>query len=119
MTVITAKPNRVLSVALITLGLTAAVVVISSSNAAGLVDSCAVKNLSTGSSASADFQSVVDAASSGDTIEVQGVCTGSFTIDKSLSLVGASTAADPKPTLQGPGSTEYSRSGRATDLRPL
>ncbi|MFD7320764.1 hypothetical protein ACFV9D_06680 [Streptomyces sp. NPDC059875] len=40
-----------------------------------------------------DLQQAIDDADPGETLRVQGVCTGSFTIDKNLTLTGAAGAA--------------------------
>lgn len=54
------------------------------------------RNLTAGDAPSDDLQAVIDAAASGDTIQVNGTCTGTFTVDKDLALAGV---AGTQPTL--------------------
>lgn len=53
--------------------------------------SCEVWNPTTGGSSSSDLQQLIDTASAGDVLEVQGVCVGGFVIDKSLTIRRRST----------------------------
>jgi hypothetical protein len=62
---------------------------------------CLSKNLTTGDAASSDLQAVIDAASPGATIQVEGVCVGGFVINKDLELLGQPTPGSPQPTLDG------------------
>ncbi len=49
-----------------------------------------------------DLQQAINDATSGDTLDVRGVCFGNFTIDgKTLTLRGVSTPARKYPTLDG------------------
>jgi predicted outer membrane repeat protein len=68
-----------------------------------------------------NLQSALDAASSGDTIRVQGVCRGNFTVGQNhLHLLGKPTALAPEATLDGEGSgsvvTAYVHDLSVTDL---
>lgn len=51
---------------------------------------CTVKNITTRVTGS-DLQGAIYAASTGDTLKIKGVCAGSFTIDKDLTLAGPAT----------------------------
>jgi hypothetical protein len=64
---------------------------------------CVVENLTHPGATRADLQDAIFAASSGDTIEVTGVCVGHLDINESLQLVGNATPASPVPTLDGGG----------------
>ena len=60
-----------------------------------------------------DLQAAIDAAGSGDTLEIQGTCTGNFTITgKDLTLVGVG----PHPTLSGGGSGRPLTTGSTTTM---
>ena len=72
---------------------------------------CQVKNLTQGTVGRPNLQAAINAAYPGDTISVKGVCVGSFTIDKDLTLVGHQTPDGARPTLDGRGS-----SGRVVDV---
>lgn len=65
---------------------------------------CRVTNLRTGTiydGTGPNLQQAIDAAGFGATLRVRGVCVGSFTISRSLELIGVATAAFPTPTLDG------------------
>ena len=62
---------------------------------------CLSANLTTGDVASSDLQAVIDAASPGYTIQVEGVCVGGFVVNKDLELLGQPTPGSPQPTLDG------------------
>jgi hypothetical protein len=62
---------------------------------------CRVKNVTLGQSAGRDLQAAINAARSGDTLRVSGVCVGSFLIDKSLVLTGR--GGGERATLTGAG----------------
>ncbi len=64
---------------------------------------CRVKDLDTGVT-KASLQKAVGAASAGDRLRVQGICTGRTKITKRLTIIGIRTAASGAPTLKGPGS---------------
>lgn len=51
---------------------------------------CSVRNISDGTSGT-DLQVVIAAADAGDVLAVRGVCTGNFTIDRDLTLIGSGT----------------------------
>lgn len=51
----------------------------------------------------AALQLAMDEATSGDRLEVSGVCRGNFKLRKHLRLVGRPTAAHPRPTLDANG----------------
>ncbi len=61
--------------------------------------SCAVINLTSGAGPTSNLQRVIDRAGSGDRIRVRGVCQGHVTVKKDLVIVGKSTRAWPRPTL--------------------
>jgi len=66
--------------------------------------SCTVKDFTTGiryTGSGANLQTAIDAAGSGDTLRIKGVCVGNYTIGQRLKLLGYSTATDPTPTLDG------------------
>jgi predicted outer membrane repeat protein len=62
--------------------------------------SCRATNTTAGQGASHDLQSVIDDAKAGETIAIEGVCVGSFTSNKALTLVGQPTGAVPTPSLE-------------------
>jgi hypothetical protein len=64
---------------------------------------CLVRNERTGTEG-ANLQEAIDDASNGDTIDVRGLCVGSFFVGgKSITLRGVSTAARKKAALYGAG----------------
>ena len=67
------------------------------------VSTCQATDLTSGAAATADLQAVIDAATAGDTVQVEGVCTGGFSIDKDLTLVGQAAPGVSKATLDGNG----------------
>ena len=70
---------------------------------------CDVDNLSDAKRSSSNLQGIIDAADSGDTIRVTGVCVGTFSVDNDLRLMGEATPAVPVPTLDGDGATTVLR----------
>src|SRR5262245_50493878 len=82
------------------------------------VETCVATDVTAGGVPSSDLQGVIDAANSGDSVEVEGVCAGRITVSKDLTLVGIATQAYPVPTLDGNGLTKVLlvRGGRATDV---
>jgi predicted outer membrane repeat protein len=74
--------------------------------AGAAVTKCQVKNLDTGTNFSPDLQDAIDAAAAGDTLQVKGICVGSVTISKDLTLQGKGTKTVPQATLNGVGSTD-------------
>jgi hypothetical protein len=82
---------------------------------------CLVRNEQTGAEG-ADLQQAIDDANSGDTIEVRGVCIGSFfVVEKEIALRGISTAARKKATLDGAdaGPVLIVESGATVKVRDL
>ncbi len=79
---------------------------------------CASKNLTAGGVASSDLQGVIDSADPGDTIQVEGVCIGRFTIKKDLVLLGEPTQETPQPILDGNALSKVVRirGGTTTDV---
>jgi nitrous oxidase accessory protein NosD len=74
--------------------------------AAGARSTSRVKDLNSGvvyRGASA-LSDAIDAASSGDTLQIKGRCKGNYQIGKDLILVGKPTKLEPHPTLDGSGS---------------
>ena len=70
---------------------------------------CLSANLTTGDVASSDLQAVIDAASPGNTIQVEGVCVGGFVINKDVELLGQPTQGSPQPTLDGDAASRVIR----------
>lgn len=70
--------------------------------AAGAEPACSVTNLTRGGTART-LAGAVKAARPGDRLRVKGVCFGSTTIDRDLTIVGKKTAATGDPTLDGKG----------------
>ena len=68
------------------------------------VDKCQAKNLNASAKESPDLAALLATASAGDTIQVKGICVGTFRIDRSLTLVGMATKTVPQPTLDANGS---------------
>jgi predicted outer membrane repeat protein len=66
--------------------------------AANAATTCRAKDVTQGTRASSDLQSVIDAANAGDTVRVAGTCVGGFKIRKRLLVVGGLT---PRPILNG------------------
>lgn len=64
--------------------------------------SCIVTNLTRGGTART-LAGAVKTARPGDRLQVKGVCFGSTTIDRDLTIVGKKTAATGDPTLDGKG----------------
>jgi hypothetical protein len=84
--------------------------------------SCQVTNTRSGRSlgpgSGSVLQVAIDAARTGDTLRVRGVCIGEYTISKPLSLVGVTT--DRAATLQGRvGRTVVTTTGRPVSLTGL
>lgn len=65
--------------------------------------SCEVTNVTAATEPVVALQSAVDMASSGDVLTVSGVCIGTATVAKSVSLIGKATPYAPTPTLDGAG----------------
>jgi hypothetical protein len=68
------------------------------------VPSCRVTNLTTQQvyeGTGSNLQTAIGQASSGTRLRIRGVCIGTFSIGKSLTLTGWPTAAFPSPTLDG------------------
>jgi hypothetical protein len=84
---------------------------------------CHVKNLATGASTSGgggNLQRAIDAADPGSTLRITGWCTGSFAIEKRLTLRGRSTHRYARPTLDAAGDGRPLFVGpRAVTLRHL
>ena len=76
--------------------LVAALLAVAGSTAGATTPSCWARDGLT--PASSNLQSVIDGASSGDTIVIKGVCFGNYAIAKNLTLKGL-----PKATLDGGG----------------
>ena len=66
-------------------------------------NTCQARNVTKDLPSGSDLQIVIDAADPGDTIAVQYVCVGNFTISKDLTLVGRSTASVRRPSLDANG----------------
>ena len=85
---------------------------------AGASDSpCRVKNRTTKvvyTGSGENLQAAIDAAVSGDSLGIMGVCVGHFTIGASLTLVGESRLEHPTPTLDGNNSGTVLRVTAAT-----
>ncbi len=64
---------------------------------------CRARNLTQGTPSMSALQAAIDAADSGDTIQVKGVCVGNFSIGRDLNLIGESTRRHPKPVLDASG----------------
>jgi predicted outer membrane repeat protein len=86
-------------------GLGAAMVMAVAPAGQAALSSCQATDLTSGAAVSADLQGVIDAASPGDTVQVEGVCFGGFVIDKDLTVVGKATAEVPQGTLDGNGAS--------------
>jgi hypothetical protein len=68
--------------------------------------SCRVTNLTTQQvyvGTGSNLQTAIGQATSGTTLRIRGICVGTFSIGKSLTLIGWRTAAFPSPTLDGAG----------------
>ena len=75
--------------------------VVSAPSAAAVGNTCRATNLTQGTPSRSNLQAAINAAHPGDRISVEGVCVGSFTIDRNLTLVGqhdARTARNPSCT---------------------
>jgi len=68
---------------------------------ASAATTCQAQNQTAGGAAQTDLQQVIDTASAGDSLSVEGICVGNFKIDKPLTLVGITTSSLPTPTLDG------------------
>ena len=84
-------------------GLVVGMLIVLSTDAAAVVNSCRARDVTKGTAFRTNLQNVIDAASAGDTIAVKRVCVGHFKISKKLTLVGKATDAVPKPILNGNG----------------
>jgi hypothetical protein len=65
---------------------------------------CRVTNLTTQQvyvGTGSNLQTAIGQATSGTTLRIRGICVGTFSIGKSLTLIGRPTAAFPSPTLDG------------------
>ena len=65
---------------------------------------CGVKNLRNGRShrgTGSNLQTAIDAAGPGSHLRIRGLCRGTFSIDRSLTLIGEGNAAYPAATLNG------------------
>jgi hypothetical protein len=69
--------------------------------AGAAVSKCQAKNVTLATKESPNLQGLINAAGSGDSIQVKGVCVGNFTIAKSLTVFGKPTKEVPNPTLDG------------------
>ena len=63
-------------------------------------NTCQAKNLQKKSKGSS-VQTIINAATAGNTIEITGICKGALTVDKTLTLDGAATKQVAVPTLDG------------------
>ena len=66
-------------------------------------------------------RAVIDLASPGDTVEVEGVCVDGFEVTRGITLVGRSTSSYPMPTLDGGGASTVltlTEAGRALVTAP-
>ena len=88
------------------LGAAIGTLVLNSSSAGAVQNTCRARNLTRGTQGLADLQAAIDTAHSGDRISVKGVCVGSFTIDKNLTLVGHQTGDGAQPVLHGRGGSD-------------
>ena len=75
--------------------------VVAATPASAAVQKCQAKNVTAATKESPNLQALLDAAGSGDSIQVKGVCVGNYTIGKSVTLFGKPTKATPDPTLDG------------------
>jgi hypothetical protein len=96
--------KRVVTVGAV-LGLAAATVVLVSPAGVAAVSLCHATDVTSGAATSPDLQGVINAATAGDTVQVEGVCVGGFTIDKDLTLVGKATTEVPQASLDGSGAS--------------
>jgi hypothetical protein len=76
---------------------------------AGTIETCVVKNRTSGQSYppsdGTTLQLAIDEADEGDVLEVRGRCLGGFSIDKPLTLVGEPARGFPVATLDGDRTT--------------
>jgi hypothetical protein len=70
-------------------------------DAVAVKHTCWATNLTRGTPSRSNLQAAVNAAHPGDKIAVAGVCVGSFTIDRNLTLVGRKIPDGAKPVLHG------------------
>lgn len=94
-----------------TLGVVYLAVVVLAPTAKAAENTCWAQNLTQGSPSRSNLQAAINAAHHGDRISVEGVCFGSFTIDKNFTLAGRQTPDGAKPVLHG----EHG-SGRVVDV---
>ena len=88
-------------VGFVTIAAMAGAMFIAISPAADAHPTCSVENERTGAQG-ADLQQAIDDANNKDTIDVMGVCFGSFfVVDKEVTLRGVPTAVRKKATLDG------------------
>ena len=92
--------------ALVTLGLVVGSLVAVIPSAAAAENTCRAANVTQGTPSRSNLQAAINAAHRGDRISVKGVCVGSFTIDKDLTLVGKPNPQGSKPVLHGEGAWE-------------
>jgi hypothetical protein len=68
----------------------------------------------------ADLQAAITAAAPGSVVQVKGTCTGTFRVDKDLTLTGKPAKADPRATLDGGDlGSVVTVSGASVTLRSL
>ncbi len=87
--------------ALVTLGLVVGSLVAVIPSAAAAENTCGAANVTQGTPSRSNLQAAINAAHRGDRISVKGVCVGSFTIDRNLTLVGRKIPDGAKPVLHG------------------
>lgn len=66
-------------------------------------DVCRVRNLDLHGAPMSDLQQAIRRADPGNTLEVRGVCVGTYTIRESLTLTARVTPGRPQPVLDGAG----------------
>jgi hypothetical protein len=84
----------------------AGTLVVSAPTASAVENTCRVANLTQGTPSRSNLQAAIRAADRGDRIAVTGVCIGSFTIDKDLTLVGHPTWDGAQAVLHGRGNSD-------------
>jgi len=62
---------------------------------------CEVTNSTAGTAVTDDLQRAIDSAKPSDVLRIKGVCVGSYSVSKSISLVGAPSSPVPVPALDG------------------
>ena len=95
-------PRRMLSV-LATFALVGGTLVALAPGADAGVNSCRARNITQDGRSNSNLQTVIDAASPGDTIAVKYVCVGNFQVSKKLTLVGKATPGISKAVLSASG----------------